>query len=318
MWKQLRVLAVNATLVVVVGVVWMVLRSSAPHELGFYCSDTSISKPYHSSTVTSAVLYSVGYTVPFVVVLLTELYLQNGGGENVWRWRISLHMRTLPPVLAATLKTYLFYVFAAFSTILLTNAGKVTVGRLRPNFLDVCNPDWEGVTCLTPDGRPRYVTDYRCLGNTDLFGDDALSEVAESRKSFPSGHASFSFQAAAFCALYLQARIAPITNKTFVVPFLQLVAASLAFLTGLSRVTDFKHHPTDVLAGAILGAAVQICNVVYTMGLFWRGGSSGGSGTAISAADSATSPVATLSDPAIIASAGESQSLEERRDGSAV
>lgn len=34
---------------------------------------------------------------------------------------------------------------------------------------------------------------------------------------------------------------------------LTLVSLAIAFLTGLSRVSDNKHHPTDVLSGWLIG-----------------------------------------------------------------
>ena len=42
----------------------------------------------------------------------------------------------------------------------------------------------------------------------------------------------------------------------------------MAFATSLTRVTDNKHHPTDVLAGALVGVVFQWFNVVYIMELF--------------------------------------------------
>ena len=42
----------------------------------------------------------------------------------------------------------------------------------------------------------------------------------------------------------------------------------MAFATSLTRVTDNKHHPTDVLAGALVGVAFQWFSVVCIMGLF--------------------------------------------------
>ena len=35
-------------------------------------------------------LYGVGYTIPAVMIFFTELYLQNGGDENEWRWRVNI------------------------------------------------------------------------------------------------------------------------------------------------------------------------------------------------------------------------------------
>ena len=65
-----------------------------------------------------------------------------------------------------------------------------------------------------------------------------------------------------------QARIHTLSHTTLLVPFLQLTFFCMAFATSLTRVTDNKHHPTDVLAGALVGVVFQWFNVVYIMGLF--------------------------------------------------
>lgn len=49
-----------------------------------------------------------------------------------------------------------------------TDIAKVSVGRMRPHFLDVCNPDFSTIDCSQG-----YVTNYTCRG--------ADSEVQEAR-----------------------------------------------------------------------------------------------------------------------------------------
>lgn len=44
-------------------------------------------------------------------------------------------------------------------------------------------------------------------------------------------------------------------------PLTQFTLIMMSFYTGLSRVSDHKHHPTDVLAGFIQGALVAYCVV---------------------------------------------------------
>ena len=82
----------------------------------------------------------------------------------------------------------------------------------------------------------------------------------------------FAFQSMLYIILYLQSRYSrgrdPI--KTFLVPFCQTAAAVWAAYVGLSRVSDYKHNPGDVLAGTVLGAAVQVLNVFFVMKLFTR------------------------------------------------
>lgn len=55
-----------------------------------------------------------------------------------------------------------------------------------------------------------------------------------------------------FLALFMQARVS-ISSSLFMKPLLQLVPITLALLCGLSRVSDYKHHWSDVLAGFLLG-----------------------------------------------------------------
>ena len=47
---------------------------------------------------------------------------------------------------------------------MITEVGKIVVGRLRPNFIDVCNPDFSQFNCTDQFGNPRYVLDYVCRG----------------------------------------------------------------------------------------------------------------------------------------------------------
>ena len=49
--------------------------------------------------------------------------------------------------------------------LIITDAGKIVVGRLRPNFLDVCDPDFSLFNCTDQYGNPRYVEDFICRGD---------------------------------------------------------------------------------------------------------------------------------------------------------
>lgn len=58
-----------------------------------------------------------------------------------------------------------------------------------------------------------------------------------------------------FLILYLQARL-NISSSLLLKPVLQIAALSLALLCGISRISDYKHHWSDVLTGFILGTLV--------------------------------------------------------------
>lgn len=65
---------------------------------------------------------------------------------------------------------------------------------------------------------------------------------------------------ASFSQFYLQSRFTW-HGARLLRPLTQFTLIMMSFYTGLSRVSDHKHHPTDVLAGFIQGALVAYCIV---------------------------------------------------------
>lgn len=133
-----------------------------------------------------------------------------------------------------------------------TNIIKNYVGYLRPVFYDLCEPD----------------ADYQeCTG----------SDSDDARKSFPSGHSSFSFCGLTLLTLYLLARFGVYSGSAVVrespdgtilmeyrkparikklFSVLSLAPMALAAFVAASRVADNKHHPADVIGGAVLGTSM--------------------------------------------------------------
>ncbi|XP_076009253.1 phospholipid phosphatase 3 isoform X2 [Genypterus blacodes] len=223
-------------------------RSSVrPYQRGFYCSDSSLIYPYKSSTVPSSVLTSVGLTLPVVSIVIGECYrihqLHEGTKSFVGN-----------PYVSALYKQVGVFIFGCAVSQSFTDIAKVSVGRMRPHFLDVCNPDFSTINCSLG-----YITSYTCNGPE--------SKVQEARKSFFSGHASFSMYTMLYLAFYLQSRFSW-RGARLLRPLLQFTLLMMAFYTGLSRVSDHKHHPTDVLAGFVQGALVAYCIVYYVSDLF--------------------------------------------------
>lgn len=64
--------------------------------------------------------------------------------------------------------TILGYLFGAAASHSLVSIAKYTIGRLRPHFFDICQPDYESIDCGTFK-HPHFITDYTCQGNQDLF-----------------------------------------------------------------------------------------------------------------------------------------------------
>lgn len=52
------------------------------------------------------------------------------------------------------------FLFGAAANQSLTDVAKYSIGRLRPNFLAVCKPVWEGIDCKAGG----YMENFTCTG----------------------------------------------------------------------------------------------------------------------------------------------------------
>ncbi|CAH2272774.1 phospholipid phosphatase 3-like [Pelobates cultripes] len=74
-------------------------------------------------------------------------------------------------------------------------------------------------------------------------------------KSFYSGHASFALYSMLYLSFYLQVRMTW-RGARLLRPLLQFVLVLLALYTGFTRISDYRHHPSDVAVGFMQGALV--------------------------------------------------------------
>ncbi|XP_041754903.1 phospholipid phosphatase 1 isoform X1 [Coregonus clupeaformis] len=219
-----------------------------PYQRGFFCNDDSISYPFHQSTVTSTVLYTVGFALPICCMVFGECL-------SVYLKHIKSKSSFSNMYVASVYKAIGTFVFGAAMSQSLTDIAKYSIGRLRPHFLDVCKPDWKLINCTAG----AYIEDFTCTGDTHM--------VNEARLSFYSGHSSFSMYCMLFLALYIQARLQAEWAR-LLRPTLQFFAIAASVYTGLSRVSDYKHHWSDVLAGLIQGALMAILVVFFVSDFF--------------------------------------------------
>ncbi|XP_064626757.1 phospholipid phosphatase 3-like [Lineus longissimus] len=238
--------------------------SIQPYRRGFYCNDESLNKPYKASTVGWNDTLITCVVLVTLMILLVEL-LQYFTAKN----RDLLPGYPIGSVFFNDffVKVYKYigiYFFGLAFCMSFTDIGKFTIGRLRPHFLTVCLPNqtgWDTVlNCTGPiPGTWRYIEDDVCTGDP--------ATVWEARQSFPSGHSAITWFAMLYCAIYLQVRM---TWKFSVLlrHLLQACLLWMAFFTSLSRVSDYKHHPTDVLAGAALGILGTIFTIHWVPDLF--------------------------------------------------
>lgn len=212
------------------------LNAVKPYERGLYCDDQDIRYPYKSTeTVNDAVLSATGMLITVTAISLGECYRV----RFLHKRSRSLHWNSYLSLIYRQVGCFLFGCAISQS---LTDLAKVAVGRLRPNFLAVCKPDYSRFNCSGG-----YIQDPACTGRP--------SAVTEARKSFYSGHASFAMYALLYLAFYLQARFTW-KGARLLRPLIQSLLIMLAFYTGLSRISDYRHHPSDVLVGFLQGALV--------------------------------------------------------------
>uniref|UniRef100_A0A1I8MP66 Phosphatidic acid phosphatase type 2/haloperoxidase domain-containing protein n=2 Tax=Musca domestica TaxID=7370 RepID=A0A1I8MP66_MUSDO len=217
------------------------------YQRGFFCGDLSIRYPYHECTI----------TVPMLLVCMLLLPMLFLGVVEIMRL---CHNFRLRQYLRNTSLSLGCFSFGFIATYLSTELAKNVVRRLRPHFYMACRPQLnDGSTCDDPKNRNLFVEQYYC-SNRNL----SARQLRELYVSFPSAHSSLSFYAMLFLAFYLHAiwRGGRGVNRVLR-HLLQFLFLSLAWFISLSRVADYWHHWSDVMAGAVMGIIYATLTAIY-------------------------------------------------------
>ncbi|EFO84299.1 hypothetical protein CRE_20474 [Caenorhabditis remanei] len=233
-----------------------------PYRRGYYCDDESIRYPWRKSTVSRQMLIVIGLLIPILLILATELFRTLAWEKKCEQEFKTYHVRN-HSVHRLIVRLYCFigyfFVGVCFNQ-LMVDIAKYTIGRQRPHFMDVCRPDIGYSECKNPD---EYVTNWTCT-TTDV------KLIHEAQLSFYSGHSAFSFYAAWFTSLYLQARLFRPLFSRLLLPVIQFLLFGGAAYVSLTRVSDYKHHWSDVLVGAMMGTAIGIFVALFVAEVFKR------------------------------------------------
>ena len=156
---------------------------------GFYCNDNSINKPLLKGTISTANGVTVTVILGFSCFLIVEYFKKRRTCSDVQLVKCFKNATCLDVQLKAfvidVFYLLMLYLYATGITMFITDIGKYTVGRLRPNYLSVCKPDWSKINCTNVHGFQQAI-----------YGDDHctttnLRALKDARLSFPSGHASY-------------------------------------------------------------------------------------------------------------------------------
>ena len=223
--------------------------SVEPFHRGYFCEDTSIKYPYVEQQTVPAYLCLVTWAI-LCLVHFSIAYVTK---------------QTKKMLFPALCKLILGFSLCMF----ITDVSKYSLGRLRPYFLAVCNPNFEDVCYQIEDSyieakdsnysyveihHSKYVIENNtCTGNKDL--------MKEARLSFVSGHSSFSFYIAMFLIIFMKEYI----NKKLWRTMFQFTHIILAYWISITRINDYMHHPEDVIMGSIIGIGCA-CIIMFMEG----------------------------------------------------
>ncbi|KAI6187557.1 PAP2 family protein [Aphelenchoides besseyi] len=241
-------LDVFITLLIPNSLLYWNLSYSKPRSLpGFFCNDFSIRLPHREDTVSMTLLASYEYFAPVFVIILVELF-------NMYRRRDEIYFKyekNRPIYQRFIIRFCGFYRYAYLSyaiQLVVFIFSRHFVGRMRPNYLDLCKPSVGYRKCNTLD----YITNYTCTNGKSL-------ELMDSqRQSFFSGHASISAATSTYLIFYLQHRLKPHITAFSLVPWIQMIFVFIAMFMSFTRVSDNAHHMSDVLVGIFVGVVAVI------------------------------------------------------------
>ncbi|XP_026169243.1 phospholipid phosphatase-related protein type 5-like [Mastacembelus armatus] len=238
----------------------------SPAQQGFVCRDPALSKPdpgpEQDSRLQPVILYCVMGGLPVVLISAVELviFLLHHNSNNLYDHENIVVMGDccyVNPMVRRTFRFLGVYVFGLLTTDIFVNAGQLVTGSLAPYFLSVCQPNYTALSC---QDTAHFVSQTdACTGDSD--------DIMRARKTFPSKEAALSLYTAVYLAMYVMSCIGS-SGGRLMGPLLSLSLVTLAVLSGINRVAEYRNHWSDVIAGEAIGGASAVFLVVFVVQCF--------------------------------------------------
>jgi len=282
-------------LVMPMAYIYVISSHFPPYQRGFFCDDQNLKHPYVGQTVPIMVAFVIWAVLSIVTIIGVETLRSNAAARGIVnnKLRSKKPIHDAPRLSWTSVELYRhlgYFTLGALTCLLFTEMAKYTVGRLRPHYLTICNPDLSEENCKDENGYNKYwiIDEEKDCRTTSENGTVLYTpkQLHEARLSFLSGHSSFSFYCATFLIVYLQARLSnfPVQNpagekfprwlkfiyrlmKAFR-PFIQFGMLILAFWISLTRISDYFHHPMDVVTGALVGVLFACITLIIIADIF--------------------------------------------------
>lgn len=240
---------------ILAGLAVMLLGVVSPSHTTISCSDPLIHREIRKETVPISLLFTLSFIVPFFKMLIVEWVVPPASSPTPSKTPLRAGLRRARRYLGDLFVGGLFMYFT-------TDLIKTVVGEARPNFWALCQPN---------------LTEHQCgQMYTKVTWEDCTNpynlrhwRLAETMKSFPSGHASISVFSSIFIMAYTHKRLWR-TVPCLVSPWLQLLWVVWTIVCCQSRVWDNKHFWWDVMAGAVIGALFAFLTLHYLSNWFER------------------------------------------------
>jgi diacylglycerol diphosphate phosphatase/phosphatidate phosphatase len=209
----------------------LLLRIHSSIKLPFHLNDPDISNPHRKCHFPFWLAHLGWYVLPGVIMTLCIFFMR--------------HSERRPSIFF----TLVALIVATRLTMITGTLLKMNIGRLRPDFLDRCQPieNYNG-----------WTDESICKGDHYL--------IERGRKSFPSNHSSTAFCGITFLTLWT-IQLFGLNEWTAVHGLLWLLSG---ISVGLSRVQCFRHFPTDIIGGAVVGTFCSVLSfIVYRRRIFF-------------------------------------------------
>ncbi|KAF8386790.1 hypothetical protein PRIPAC_75932 [Pristionchus pacificus] len=126
---------------------FLVPEFTGTYQRGFYCDDESITMEFKENTISIPQLLIASILACIVTTLICEWYVSLTD-KTVETEKYNYRNYNIPPFLIKALTFFGYSHIGFIAQLGLIQVPKYSVGRLRPHFLDVCQPT--GYNCAFP------------------------------------------------------------------------------------------------------------------------------------------------------------------------
>ena len=213
-----------------------------PFQRGFFCGDHTLKYPYiENETIPQHICLVIWILISGLIIITTQILNKSTSIKDVQRMITGL-----------------------LCCILLTDVAKYSVGRLRPHFLTLCNPDYNNVCfdeeAYYSDGDEELLNEFyqKYVNGSEVCNNENPHLLHEARLSFMSGHASFSFYCATFLIMYVNIKSKQLNWMSKIASCIQILLFVLATWISFTRISDYYHYPFDIVCGALTGVGFAL------------------------------------------------------------